>query len=183
MWQLWVVSTSIWASVKRLYRKLRPKEHGKNTVIQWFCNTIFQTMRTAIVMCHPDGICSYTMSERISQVKMKSNSFVGPLTRWVFYSIRVAEINMQTSGRVEYMYINVNEEIEIKLTAQHFKKMVGANRCTYDDLHSAVQCEERCFWHQVTEKTKCRGPWMTDLDLPLCNNYKSMRDLIINYRK
>lgn len=90
---------------------------------------------------------------------------------------------MQTSGRVEYMYIKVNEEIEIKLTAQHFKKIPCANKCTNDDLHSAVQCEERCFWRQVIEQTKCRGPWMTDLDVPLCNNYTSIKQLIARYQE
>lgn len=91
---------------------------------------------------------------------------------------------MQTSGRVEYMYINVNEEIEIKLNAQHFKMIASRdNKCSNDDLHSAVQCEERCFWRQSTESVQCRGPWMPGINLPLCNNYTSMRNLIINYQK
>lgn len=91
---------------------------------------------------------------------------------------------MQTSGRVEYMYINVNEEIEIKLNAQHFKMMASRdNKCSHDDQHSAVQCEEKCFWRQSTEGTKCRGPWMPGLNLPLCNNYTDMKSLIINYKK
>lgn len=109
-----------------------------------------------------------------------TRKLLNKLTLFVFH----AEINMKKSGRVEYMYINVNEEIEIKLTAQHFKKMSCTNdKCTNDNLHSAVQCVERCFWRQVTEKIQCRGPWMPGLDLPLCNNYTSMRKLFINYDK
>lgn len=95
-----------------------------------------------------------------------------------------AEKNMETSGRVEYMYINVNEDIEIKLTAQHFKKlMCKNNKCTNDDAQSAVQCEERCFWRQLLEITKCRGPWIDLPYVPLCNNYTSMLLLIQKYNK
>lgn len=91
---------------------------------------------------------------------------------------------MQLSGRVEYMYINVNESIEIKLSAQHFKMLANRdNKCSNDNLHSAIQCEETCFWNQVTENIGCKGPWMRDLNLPLCSNYTSLRQLMVNYQR
>lgn len=91
---------------------------------------------------------------------------------------------MQTSGRVEYMFVNVGEEIEVKLTAQHLRMLPSIdNRCSNDDEHSAVQCEERCYWQWSTEQAKCRGSWMPDVKLPLCNNYEQMRKLISGYRK
>lgn len=91
---------------------------------------------------------------------------------------------MQTSGRVEYMFINVGEDIEIKLTAQHFRKLSSRdNTCVMDDEYSAIDCEERCFWRHATNGPNCRGPWMPGIDLPLCNNYTQIKNLIIRYRK
>lgn len=91
---------------------------------------------------------------------------------------------MQTSGRVEYMFINVGEEIEIKLTVQHLRMMAGRdNPCINDEEYSIIQCEEQCFWRWSTQKSKCRGSWMTGINLPICNNYEEMLLLISDYRK
>lgn len=91
---------------------------------------------------------------------------------------------MQTSGRVEYMFVNVGEDIEIKLTAQHLRMLASQdNDCSSDDKYSAIDCEERCYWGWATEKSHCRGPWMPSIDLPLCNKYDDMKNLIVNYRK
>lgn len=145
---------------------------------QWCCTTRMASLHTR---CQRE----FHRYQRPIKNDPKFSSPPWVLPRKLLNTIRFhAEINMKKSGRVEYMYINVNEEIEIKLTAQHFKKMSCTNdKCTNDDLHSAVQCVERCFWRQVTEKIKCRGPWMPGLDIPLCNNYTSMRKLFINYEK
>lgn len=91
---------------------------------------------------------------------------------------------MQTSGRVEYMFVSVGEEIEIKLTAQHLRMLPSLNnKCSNDLQNSAVQCEERCYWRWATQNSKCRGPWMPDIKLPLCNDYDHLRQLITDYRK
>lgn len=91
---------------------------------------------------------------------------------------------MQTSGRVEYMYVATNEEIEIKLVAKHFKKITSRkHRCSSERAYSVIRCEEVCFWHQTTSAVGCRGPWMQGLSLPLCHNYTSMKELIVKYEK
>lgn len=91
---------------------------------------------------------------------------------------------MQSTGRVEYMFVNVGEDIEIKLTAQHLRRLAGQkNKCSDDDQYSAIDCEERCYWRWVADQTGCRGTWMTDIDRPACNNYDNMTKLIITYRK
>lgn len=51
-----------------------------------------------------------------------------------------SENRMQTSGRVEYMYIEVNEEVEVKLTVQNFMMMENRdNTCTFDKQYSATK--------------------------------------------
>lgn len=91
---------------------------------------------------------------------------------------------MQTSGRVEYMFVTPNEEIEIKLNSQHFQKISCRRRpCSNDNSYSAIQCEEICFWQHTTKEIGCRGPWMTGLPLPVCNNYTAMKELIVKYEK
>ena len=50
------------------------------------------------------------------------------------------ENRMQTSGRVEYMYIDVGEEVEIKLTAQHFSMMANIDtKCSTKRAYSATK--------------------------------------------
>lgn len=91
---------------------------------------------------------------------------------------------MQTSGRVEYMFVNVGEDIEIKLTVQHLRMMAGRdNPCINNEEYSAIQCEEQCFWRWSTRQANCRGSWMTGINLPICNDYEGMRLLIAGYRK
>lgn len=97
--------------------------------------------------------------------------------------MHMIELRMGTSGRVEYMFVKVNEEIDIRLTAQHFKKLPALTDCVSNPLYSVVQCQVKCYWRQMVADTKCRGPWMTDMKEPICNNYTSLKNLIIKYRK
>jgi hypothetical protein len=46
-----------------------------------------------------------------------------------------------------------------------------------------VQCEEHCRWLEVSELAGCSVPWMPTTNLPECNNYTSMRTIIIEYLK
>lgn len=90
---------------------------------------------------------------------------------------------MQTSGRVEYMYLRVGEDVEIKLTAQHFNMLSSNdNSCSNDINYSVIQCAEVCQWSKVARKIGCSGPWMPDISQPYCNNYTQMRDLIVEYQ-
>ncbi len=49
---------------------------------------------------------------------------------------------MKNSGRVEYMYIEVNEEIHLKVNAEHFLQLRGYdNKCTNDyHLGASIVC-------------------------------------------
>ncbi len=65
---------------------------------------------------------------------------------------------METSGRVEYMYIKSGEEVEIKLTATHFNMKSGRDRtCTDDIHHSAIRCADICQWTKITDPIGCSG--------------------------
>lgn len=93
------------------------------------------------------------------------------------------EINMQTSGRGEYMYIRVGEEVEIKLTAQHFNMLSSnENNCTNDRDYSVIRCLEMCQWTKITTDIGCSGPWMPGITKPYCSNYTQMKDLIVQYQ-
>lgn len=82
------------------------------------------------------------------------------------------------------MFVNVGEDIEIKLTAQHLRMLASRdNNCSDDGRYSAIECEERCYWLWATARVQCRGSWMTDIDLPYCNNAEDMTKLIIDYQK
>lgn len=54
-------------------------------------------------------------------------------------SEKFTERGMQSSGRVEYMFIEINEVIEIKLTVQHFTQLRGRGSTCSDD-----------FWHSTS---------------------------------
>jgi hypothetical protein len=41
---------------------------------------------------------------------------------------------MKTTGRVEYMYVEVNEEIEIKVTTQQFTMMANRDKACNNKL-------------------------------------------------
>lgn len=91
---------------------------------------------------------------------------------------------MDISGRVEYLFINVNEEIEIKLSPQEFL-MVNQRGTPCADLmsYSSTNCTEYCRVYNVTHSVGCSGPWISGSDLKYCDNYNDMRNLIVTYNK
>lgn len=119
------------------------------------------------------------------------------------------ENRFQTSGRVEHMFIEVHEEVELKLTAQNYVMMPNIDsKCTEDPnksiskvgfclfvseprlttVHSLItvfgytQCGEICHWRRVADSVKCGGPWM-DTGYPECGDYESTNDLINAYKE
>lgn len=94
------------------------------------------------------------------------------------------EVNMDTSGRFEYTYVTVGEEIEIKLNAQHFSMVsTDVKQCVNDENYSAVKCMEMYAFEKAIENLQCSGPWMKKDGLPYCKNFTQMRELIVNYQK
>lgn len=89
---------------------------------------------------------------------------------------------MQSSGRGEYMFVQVYEEIEIKLNAQHFNRLpTNENPCSIEPDYSFIGCSELCQWSRITHDVGCTAPWMSEIELPTCNNYEQMRDLLVEY--
>ncbi|XP_030383578.1 degenerin del-1 [Scaptodrosophila lebanonensis] len=89
------------------------------------------------------------------------------------------EINMKGSGRVEYVFASISEEIEIKLQSQHFSNV---NTCSNEEGYSDLKCGELCIWHDLAEETNCSGPWMQEILHEPCNDTNSMRNLISSYK-
>ncbi|XP_065356122.1 uncharacterized protein ppk17 [Calliphora vicina] len=94
------------------------------------------------------------------------------------------EINMKASGRVEYVFADINEDIEIKLQSQYFSNIETKQlSCSRKQGYSDLKCGEVCIWHELGRKTNCSGPWMHDAHVPYCSTYKSMMKLIGEYGK
>lgn len=91
---------------------------------------------------------------------------------------------MEFSGRVEYMYVGIGEDVEVKLTADIFKKLPKINQlCSHNTTHSQMKCIELCQWEEITSSVGCTGPWMAKNELPDCNDYFLFRELVSAYEK
>lgn len=91
---------------------------------------------------------------------------------------------MQRSGRVEYVYVEAQEDIEIKLAVQHFAMLESSdNRCNNQINYSAIQCGEDCRWKDITSRIGCTAPWIPNIDLPTCNTFSQIREFISIYRR
>lgn len=63
------------------------------------------------------------------------------------------------SGRSEYIYMLVNEVIEMKLTAQHFTQFRGrGGTCSDVPLESSSMCGNTCRWKYIEDTVSCSGP-------------------------
>lgn len=101
------------------------------------------------------------------------------------------------------MFIEVYEEVEVKLTALNYimtsnrdstctddpEKSISKVRCCIlsnksisHQIHSHTKCGEICHWRRVTDNVNCSGPWM-DLDVPECVDYDSTEELINAYKE
>uniref|UniRef100_A0A1B0AS74 Uncharacterized protein n=1 Tax=Glossina palpalis gambiensis TaxID=67801 RepID=A0A1B0AS74_9MUSC len=94
------------------------------------------------------------------------------------------EISMKASGRVEYVFIRRNEEIEIKLQTKCFVKVEGnENLCSTLNDYSDLKSGEICIWEDLASKANCTGPWMYDIPhQPPCSSCSSMTHLIREYK-
>ncbi|XP_002014740.2 acid-sensing ion channel 4-A [Drosophila persimilis] len=94
------------------------------------------------------------------------------------------EINMKGSGRVEYVFVNINEEIEIKLQSQYFSNVETREEpCSSDEGYSDLKCGDHCIWQDLADESKCSGPWMHEIVNEPCNDSLSMRNLIADYKE
>ncbi|KAL1398818.1 hypothetical protein pipiens_008661 [Culex pipiens pipiens] len=94
-----------------------------------------------------------------------------------------AENRMQSSGRIEYLFVEVDEEVEVKLSTQHFYMLPSAdNLCTTETDMSSTRCSELCHWHRVVDIVGCTGPWMPDIDVDQCDTANETQQLIKHYK-
>ncbi|XP_053691765.1 uncharacterized protein LOC128740255 [Sabethes cyaneus] len=94
-----------------------------------------------------------------------------------------AENRMQSSGRVEYLFVEVDEEVEVKLTTQHFYMLPSSeNLCTTGAEMSSTKCSELCHWHHVVNTVGCTAPWMPDIDGEQCHTAQDTQQLIKYYK-
>ncbi|XP_062551380.1 uncharacterized protein LOC134216530 isoform X2 [Armigeres subalbatus] len=95
-----------------------------------------------------------------------------------------AENRMQSSGRVEYLFMEVDEEIEIKLTTQHFFMLPSdENLCATEMEMSSTRCGELCHWRHVISIVGCTGPWMAADGVELCDTANETQQLIKHYKR
>lgn len=91
---------------------------------------------------------------------------------------------MQRSGRVEYVYVEAEEDIEIKLAVQHFTMLENSdNRCNNEINYSAIQCGEDCRWRDITANIGCTAPWIPNINLPTCNTFNQIREFVNIYNR
>ncbi|KAL7043303.1 hypothetical protein ACKWTF_001443 [Chironomus riparius] len=92
------------------------------------------------------------------------------------------EYGISSSGRIENLYVEFNEEIELKMSVAHYTYFRGrGTKCSDDHLKSTSVCIENCIWRHIEEKVNCSGPWMKHAEFPYCDNYESIKNLINEY--
>ncbi|XP_039951083.1 acid-sensing ion channel 4-A isoform X2 [Bactrocera neohumeralis] len=92
------------------------------------------------------------------------------------------ELNVKGAARSEYIFAEIDEEIEIKLQSQQFRNIESKETpCSATLSYSDMKCAELCVFDDLATKTNCTGPWMTGILQQPCDNSKSMRALIKDY--
>uniref|UniRef100_A0A1I8NLL2 Uncharacterized protein n=1 Tax=Stomoxys calcitrans TaxID=35570 RepID=A0A1I8NLL2_STOCA len=94
------------------------------------------------------------------------------------------EVNMKASGRVEYVFVDIDEEIEIKLQSQYFSNVEKKYQsCSKQEGYSALKCGEDCILQAVASYANCSGPWMHNVSIESCSSYKAVMTLIGEYER
>ncbi|XP_033149256.1 acid-sensing ion channel 4-A [Drosophila busckii] len=146
------------------------------------------TLRPRIAMKRVSKPVGYSLmlEHNVGQTATSDVDFVSGAGWHVFIHDKrenFTEINMKGSGRVEYVFVAINEEIEIKLQSQYFNNVESRkDSCSNQEGYSDLKCGEICIWQDLAEKTNCSGPWMPDVQHQPCNDTDSIRDLIASYK-
>ncbi|XP_073956071.1 uncharacterized protein isoform X2 [Choristoneura fumiferana] len=91
------------------------------------------------------------------------------------------EVAVYNGGLIDYLYVNTGETIDVKLTVDQYEKISrDEDPCVSWENYSANECTTNYVSTLVGEAAGCSGPWMTS-DLPRCDNYNDMRNLITTY--
>ncbi|XP_063825887.1 uncharacterized protein LOC135075372 [Ostrinia nubilalis] len=91
------------------------------------------------------------------------------------------EVAVYNGGLIDYLYCKVGETIDVKLSVNKYVMISDDSEpCASEDSYSANTCTTKYVWDEVGQIAGCSGPWMKS-DLPACDNFQSMRDLIVAY--
>lgn len=133
-----------------------------------------------------DAGYSFLLNHDIVSIDDTNSSSIISTPGWHVFihdeKISFSETHMQMSGRVEYMFLEVNEEVEVKLTAQHFATIPSTtNLC--EEEGQVTKCEETCVWDEIKSVSNCSAPWIPNIGLPYCDDYKSYAKLTTSYQR
>lgn len=94
------------------------------------------------------------------------------------------EFGIATSGRVENLFLNVQEEMELKVIPHHYLQFRGRGQTCSDDVTKSTSlCREKCIWQLVEMEVKCSGPWVPNRTTIDCHNYEDIRRMTVAYKK
>ncbi|XP_036329166.1 uncharacterized protein LOC118741336 [Rhagoletis pomonella] len=98
------------------------------------------------------------------------------------YRHEFTELNVKGAARIEYIFAEINEEIEIKLHSQQFSNTESRDTpCSSIPSYSDMKCAELCVFEELAATANCTGPWMRDIPQNPCNSSKTMRNLVKEY--
>ncbi|XP_023954038.1 degenerin-like protein asic-1 [Bicyclus anynana] len=91
------------------------------------------------------------------------------------------EVEVYNGGLVDYLYMNTGEMVSVKLKVDEYVMISSEDEpCSTAHNYSANACTSQYVSDVVSEMVGCSGPWMKS-DLPYCDNYDDMKDLITHY--
>ncbi|KAF9409184.1 hypothetical protein HW555_011369 [Spodoptera exigua] len=143
------------------------------------------TMSPKIVSKHVSQGTGYAMTMRHTAREVETTVSIIPPGYHVYIHYTkepFTEVRVYNGGMVEYLYLNVGETLRVKVTVDEYKMISSSDDpCINRVNYSANECTTRYVWHLATEAVGCSGPWI-ESPLPRCNNYTTMRALIVKYR-
>lgn len=133
-----------------------------------------------------DAGYSFLLLHDINNIDETNSSSVTRAPGWNVFihdeKIIYSETHMQRSGRVEYMFLEVNEDVEVKLTAQHFATIPSKDNVC-EGNYEVTKCEETCVWNKLMMHNNCTAPFMPDMGVSHCNNYYTFSNLTQQYQQ
>lgn len=124
------------------------------------------------------GIFTYTREGAQNHQKMWK------ITIFCNYSEEFTEFGIATSGTVENLFLEVQEEMELKISVHHYIHNRGRGQQCSDIVEKSTSiCRENCIWEQVENDVHCSGPWVKNRKTEYCNNYEDVKKMTVVYKK
>ncbi|KDR23103.1 Amiloride-sensitive cation channel 2-A, neuronal [Zootermopsis nevadensis] len=92
------------------------------------------------------------------------------------------ETTHEYTGEDENLLLAVGEELHVRIGVQEYHLVNKADdHCNASLDHSYEECQHMCKMRQLVNKIGCSGPWIPEVDVPLCNEYETMKNLMKYY--